>query len=198
MSTPAQVRSTASIEAFRLALLKFQQRVEDALIELDGQLRRAVDWIEHDRPAYWRQQVHNADDLIHDAKQNLARCLIYRATDDRPACREERAELKKAQARQAYCREKSERVRHWSRTLKHELFEYQGRVGHLERVLEHDIPRASDALRQILRQLESYQLERPPTAMELPEQYARDESPETPADCSPEETVQQKPHAAGD
>ncbi len=161
---PAHVRSSESIEAFRCALQKFQQRVEDALAELDGQIRRAVDWIEHNRPAYWEQQRRDADDAIHEAKLNLERCLIYRMTDERPACREERAALKQAQVRQDSCREKIEQVRHWKRNMNHEMFQYQGRVGKLRRMLEHDIPRANGVLQNILRQLESYQIERSPAA----------------------------------
>ncbi len=161
---PARVYSIESIEAFRTALQKFRQRVEDALVELDGQMRRAVDWIEHDRPAHWRKQAKAADDWIHEAKLNLERCLIYRVTDERPSCREERAMLKKAQARRDYCRDKMERVRHWKRNMHHQLFEYQGRISKLSRLLEHDIPQADAALLHILRQLEAYQLEHPPAA----------------------------------
>lgn len=161
---PARVYSIESIEAFRVALLKYQRRVEDALVALDSQMRRAVDWIDRDRPAYWRAQAKEADQWIHKAKLDLERCLIYRVTDRRPACREERVILKKAQARREYCRDKMERVRHWKRDLHHELYEYQGRISKLSRMLEHDIPRANAALLHILQQLEEYQLEQPPTS----------------------------------
>ena len=178
MSHSAQVRSTASIEAFRAALLKFQQRVEDALAELDGQMRRAVDWVETDRPAYWRQESFDADDRIQEAKRALDRCLMFRVGDERPACQEERDALEEAKAHREYCREKVERVRHWNRTLKHELVEFQGRLGQLQRLLEYDIPRASGVLQKIQRQIEFYNLERPPEAMEMPESYARTDTPE--------------------
>jgi exonuclease VII large subunit len=165
---PARVYSIDSIEAFRTALLKFQQRVEDALVELDGQMRRAVTWIEHDRPAHWRKQAKDADAWIHEAKLDLERCLIYRVTDERPSCREERAALKKAHAQREYCRDKIERVDYWKRNMHHELYEYQGRISKLSRMLEHDIPQANAALLHILRQLEAYQLEQPPTADQAP------------------------------
>ena len=161
---PAQVYSIESIEAFRVALLNYQHRVEDALVELSSQIRRAVDWIDHDRPAHWREQAKEADRWIHDAKLDLERCLIYRATDRRPACREERVMLKKAKARREYCRDKIERVHHWKRSLHHQFYEYQGRISNLKRILEHDIPRANAALLHILQQLEQYQLEQPPPA----------------------------------
>jgi len=173
---PARVYSIEAIEAFRVALLKFQQRVEDALVGLDGQMRRAVDWIEHDRPAHWRTLAKEADARIHEAKLDLERCLIYRVAEERPSCREERANLKKAQARRDYCRAKIERVRHWKRNMHHQLYEYQGRISKLNRLLEHDIPQARAALQHILRQLESYQLEQSPTAPQTTEETQASEN----------------------
>jgi hypothetical protein len=40
MSTPAKVHSSDAIEAVRLALLSFIERVTDALAELSGEMRR--------------------------------------------------------------------------------------------------------------------------------------------------------------
>src|SRR5689334_17546694 len=76
MSSPAQVRSTDAIEALRASLLKFQQRVQNAVDVLDGELHRASNWVEHDRPAYWKQQTHEAEDAVHAAKIELERCLM--------------------------------------------------------------------------------------------------------------------------
>ena len=164
MSSPAQVRSIASIESFRHALLDFGHRMDEALVELGGQMRRAVDWIEQDQPSYWRHQAREADDAIHETKMNLERCLLNRVADQRPACREQREELKMARVRREFCRAQIERVRHWRRALKHEIFEYEGRIGQLKRVLEQDIPRAIANLEKILRQLEAYRIEQAPRA----------------------------------
>ena len=65
--------------------------------------------------------------------------------------------MKKAQARQAYCEEKVERVRHWQRSLQHELFEYQGRISQLVRLVEVDAPQAIGVLHKVVRRLEEYQ-----------------------------------------
>ena len=82
---------------------------------------------------------------------------MFPIADERPSCYEERAALKKAQARLAYCQEKTERVRHWQRTVEHELFEYQGRISQLVRVVEVDVPHAIGVLHKIVRHLEEYQ-----------------------------------------
>jgi exonuclease VII large subunit len=157
MSTSANVHSLEAIDALRLALVKFVDQVSDALAELDAEMRRMLEWLEHDRPRYWKTQVRQSIDRVHEAQQALHRCLMFPIADERPSCREERAALKKAQARQAYCEEKVERVRHWQRSVQHELFEYQGRISQLVRLVEVDVPQAIGLLHKIVRRLEEYQ-----------------------------------------
>jgi hypothetical protein len=157
MSSGANVHSLEAIEAVRGALVSFVEQVRDALAELQSEMRRVADWLEHDRPRYWRTQVRLANDGVHEAQQSLHRCLMFPIAKERPSCYEERAALKKAQARLAYCEEKAERVRHWQRVIQHELFEYEGRISQLVRVAEEEVPRAIGVLGKVLRRLEEYQ-----------------------------------------
>ncbi|MCA9232709.1 MAG: hypothetical protein KDA57_18815 [Planctomycetales bacterium] len=172
MAGSARVESVAAIERFRGALARYEQRVEDALETLSGELRRALDWLEHERPAYWKEQTRLADDAIHQARQDLDRCLMFPVADERPACREEKANLKRAQLRLEFCREKSERVKHWNRQLQHEMFEYEGRIGQLRRMLETELPAAKAKLQQIVRRVDAYQIERSPEVHDPAEQVA--------------------------
>lgn len=162
MNGPAQVHSIAAIERLRNSLARFEHLSTGALDGLNAELQRAIDWIEHDRPAYWKKQAQVAADEVHQAKLDLERCLMFPVADERPTCREERANLKKSQVRLEHCREKCEQVKHWNRQLKHELFEYEGRVGQLRRMLENQVPASRAKLQQIVQRLEEYQIERPP------------------------------------
>jgi len=165
MTDSAQVHSIEAIERFYIALAEFESKVQATLDTLDGELQRAVDWLQHDAPAHWKQQEKVAANAVHQAKLDLEHCLAYPIAGEHPACREERAALKKAQLRWDYCREKRERVKHWQRVLHHELYEYQGRVGHLRKLLETDLPKARARLRQIVRRLDAYRIERPPEVL---------------------------------
>ncbi len=157
MSGPAKVQSSEAIEAVRRTLILFIERVNDALAELGSEMRRVQEWLEHDRPGYWKKQVRVAMDEVHEAQQALHRCLMFPIAGERPSCYEERAALKKAQARLVYCQEKGERVRHWQQTLRHELFEYEGRISQLTKLVDIDVPQAIGVLDRILRNLEEYQ-----------------------------------------
>jgi hypothetical protein len=157
MSTPANVHSVEAIELLRAALASFIGQIEDALTELDSEMRRMLEWLEHDRPKHWKLQLRLAADDVHAAKQALHRCLMFPIADEKPSCSEERAALQWAQARQAYCEEKVERVRHWQRTMEHELFDYRGRISQLVRLVDVEVPQATGVLRKIVRRLEEYQ-----------------------------------------
>lgn len=153
----ANVKATDAIESVKAALAAFAKQSTDGLSEIDAEIRRTIEWIEHDRPKYWKERVRRAADAVGQAKAELHRCLSYAPSfQDRPSCSEQRAALKKAQAQLAYCEEKQERVRHWAREMGHEMHEYQGRVTSFSTVLESDVPAAMAALEQMLTTIEKY------------------------------------------
>jgi hypothetical protein len=156
MSTPAKVHSSEAIEAVRMALMSFSAQVGDALTELSAEMRRMQEWLEHDRPRYWKAQIRRAVDMAHEAQQALHRCLMFPIANERPSCTEERTALKQARARLAYCQEKEDRVRRWQQTMRHEMFEYEGRISQLVRLVEVEVPQAIGVLNKILRNLEEY------------------------------------------
>ncbi|MEX2091659.1 MAG: hypothetical protein WD971_03230, partial [Pirellulales bacterium] len=159
----ANVRSLEAIHTVRAALVSFRDELDQALAMIDLEMRHVLDWLEHDRPRFWRTQVRIANDAVTEARAALHRCLMYPINDERPSCYEERAELKKAEARLAYCDEKSERLRHWIREVRHEMFEYQGRISQLRDLAEIDTPQAMAILDRLLARLHEYQSIRPHT-----------------------------------
>lgn len=157
MNGSANVRSLAAITAAKAALVSFADQVEQALATIATESRRMLEWLEHDRPRYWRSRIRVATDEVTEARAALQRCLMYPVGDERPSCREERAALKRAEARLAYCEEKAERLKHWKRELQHELFQYEGRISQLVRLVEADVPEAIQMINKLLERLEEYQ-----------------------------------------
>ncbi|MGL4512957.1 MAG: hypothetical protein ACRCT8_07675 [Lacipirellulaceae bacterium] len=155
MST-ASVKSFEAIGRVREEVLKFSARAGDGLTEINGQVRRTLDWIAHDRPGYWKDRTRRAFDAVSEAKNALHRCLMYPINDEQPSCTEERAALKKAEAHYQWCLAKQERVHEWVRTLNHELEEYKGRVAKLRHLIEVDAPRGAAHLERLVVALEAY------------------------------------------
>lgn len=192
MSSQAHVESVAALEAFRAALAAFESRMQGALDSLSAEVRRADGWLDFEAPPYWKEQEKKAHDAVHQARLELERCLMFPVADEKPTCREERANLKRAEQRLDYCREKKALVRHWQSELNHEMYEFDGRIGHLKRVLETDLPAARAKIQQIIRTIEGYQIERAPGSAETvrstvatPRGEGRAESRPTPAEEEP-------------
>ncbi|MEM9351930.1 MAG: hypothetical protein AAGA92_02865 [Planctomycetota bacterium] len=177
MSRSADVRSVEAIERLRRALVRFASRSTGAVETLESQLRRAGDWIANDRPAYWREQSREAHNDAHQAKLDLERCLMFPVADEKPACREEKAVLRAAKDREAYCLEKIDAVKRFARQIDHEQHEFTGRVGHLKQALETELPRAERMLREVLRRIDAYQVEQAPPVDAVPEAPTQAEPP---------------------
>lgn len=164
MNDQASVRSFDSIQRVREELLAFANRSTDGLTELNREIRRVIDWVEHDRPGHWKICVRQAYDNVTEAKGALHRCLMYPINDEQPSCSEERAGLKKAEAALDYARGKQERVRHWVQLLRHELHEYEGGITQLKEYVEVDVPQGAARLGRTLAALEQYAATSLPTS----------------------------------
>ena len=157
MSNSANVHSSDAVEAIRASLLSFVEQVSDSIVTMDLEMRRVLEWVEHNRPLHWKNQNRLATERLNEAQAALHKCLMYPKTlNDRPTCYEEREAVKMAQRRVDYCQHKADRVRHWKRVLPHEVLEYKGRISKLKRLVEVELPTAVGVLEQILRRLEEY------------------------------------------
>ncbi len=190
----ANVRSLEAIEAVRTALASFRDELEHSLSMIDIEMRRLLDWLEHDRPPFWRTQLRKAQDGVTEARSALHVCLMYPVADERPSCREERAALKQAEAKLAYCNEKAEKLRHWIREVRHEMFEYEGRISQLRDLAEIDVPQAMAVLSRLLARLHEYQAIRsqtgrmvdPPSSPSLAAELMPSRIPAEPQTATPE------------
>lgn len=157
MSQSADVRSIEAIRDFRQAFATFALEADRALVTVDLEIRRGLDWIEHDRPEFWSREIRRWTERVKQFKDELDRCLTFQGGGDRrPSCIEERKRLERAQKKLREAEEKVEVVRHWMRVIRHEIEEYIGRVVLLKQVLEGDMPRGLALLDRMLTALEAY------------------------------------------
>jgi hypothetical protein len=69
----ANVRSVEVIAHFRAAMIGFEHAATDAIGQVQMEIHRVLEWIEHDRVAYWQDQVRRGWDRIAEARANLER-----------------------------------------------------------------------------------------------------------------------------
>lgn len=157
MGPSARVTSIDAVRAFTAALRCFGEEASGALTDLELEVTRAVEWIQHDRKGYWTQQVRRGWDGVAEARSNLERAMTFRrVADHRPACREEKMLLEKMKRRLRVAQEKVEAVRRWSYAVDRAVTECRSSVSQFARWLEVDLPQALAALEGISSALESY------------------------------------------
>ena len=157
MARAAKVISIEAIQAFSFSLDNFR---EDAGIALEGvtvQLRRAVDWVQHQQKDYWSAQLRRAEDEYNEARINLYRArTVRRVGDVQPSCIDEQRAMDRARRRVVLCQQKREAVRHWTRAIDRAMNDYVGCVSQLNGWLDADAPKALASLQQIVATLENY------------------------------------------
>lgn len=156
MGTSANITSVAEIDHFRLALKRFEDGASDALTSVMMQIRRTVDWVEHDQLQHWRMRVRRGHDEVSETRTTLERCRMFALEGERRGCAEEQKAFEKAKRHLRHAQEKVEIVKTWARTLSHETAEYQASTSELGGWLEGECPKALAALERMMTSLEAY------------------------------------------
>jgi hypothetical protein len=163
MGEQAKVTSTEVLRNLTAALHRFESDARDGITELLLELRRAKDWIEHDRARYWPREVHRASDAVAVARHDLERCEMALRQEDKRSCYEQRLALDRAQRRLRLAEDKVRAARRWRVTMQRQADHFEGRLARLVNYLDADLPRAVAALERMLAALDRY-TERPAPA----------------------------------
>ncbi len=156
MSSSARVTSIEALDQLRTGMADVDHQLRDVLIQLDLELRRAMEWIEQEMTIYWPNQVRKASDRLLEAKNELERCQLRVGADERPACYEQKKAVEKAVRRLHLCESKVRDVRKWKIKLRQEIKETESGLGSIANFLDADIPRALASLERQLLALRQY------------------------------------------
>ena len=169
MSRSANVTSIDAVAEFKAVLQQFEADVRDALVTLQLESQRAIDWIENDRATYWPHQVRTASEKVTEARNNLERAQLSIRPDDKPSCYQDKKELASAIKRLRYVEDKVRLVRQWRRRLHHETDEFHSKVGRIDQIIDVDLSRAIAALDRIVTALDRYSDQSKPRTAEREE-----------------------------
>lgn len=156
MSGSARIQTIDAVTMLAAALRRFGEEAGIAIIDLDLEVNRALDWIQHERRDYWDTQVRRAWERIDEARADLDRCLRMAVADQRPSCYEERKALDRAKRRLRTAEEKVETVRRWTHTSDRETLHYRVSAGQLSGWLQAELPQALAVLERMQAALEAY------------------------------------------
>jgi chaperonin cofactor prefoldin len=162
----AHVINVAAISDFRASLASFAVSARQAVVDLDLEVKRALDWVTRDRPAFWSNEVRKAHEAVARAKDDLANSRTYKRIGDFvPACLEEKKTLEIAKRRLEYVEKKLDTCKHWSMVVRRAVDEFQGPIQQLMGMLDGDIPQAMAVLDRMSMALEQYAATPTPAAV---------------------------------
>ena len=156
MSQQANVNSIHAIESLYSAMREYESDARDAITILLLEVRKAVDWIDHDRTSYWPRQVRQASEAFIEARNELERRELTTRPEEKPSCYEQKLIVDQAKRRLRFCESQVEIVKKWRRILHHEVLEFESGIGKLSESLETDFPRAKATLQRLLTALQKY------------------------------------------
>jgi outer membrane translocation and assembly module TamA len=161
MNRQANVHSIDALRQFRAAVVAFAETVQEVLDILALESQRTVEWVRHDRSAYWRRQVRLAEQRLASAQDQLQNKTLTIDGRDRPAATEEKQAVHRARQRLRLAEQKTSRVSQLSGLLQHQADEYRGVLAKLQQLVEMDLPQAVAALDRMTNSLEKYTQIRP-------------------------------------
>jgi hypothetical protein len=163
MSSQAEVRSIEALKQFRSALALFAEDALAALGGVDMELRRTVHWVQHDRLAYWQEQIKRRRELVAMAQAEVFKRQLAKTPDYSPAFSEQKEILRKAEASLRDAEYRLTLVKKWEPALQQAVLEYHGSVRRIKTLAGGDVPRAIALLERIIDALEAYLREAPPS-----------------------------------
>ncbi len=156
MNQSANVTSIEAVQAFRTALVKFEENASESITTLELEIRRAVNWIEVDRRRYWPVQVKQASEEMAQARNALERCQLKYGSEEAPSCYEQKKDYERAKRRLRYCEDQVRNVKQWIQTIRQELTLFDGQMAKMRLSVDSELPLAIASLSNLLGALERY------------------------------------------
>jgi len=163
MSTQAVVRSIDALRELRTAMALYGEDTLSALGSVDMEVRRVVQWLQYDRPAYWQEQVKRRREEVAAARAEVFRRKLAKTPDYTPAFSEQKELLRRAEARLQDAETRAALSKSWAVKLPQAVLEYHACSRRLGDHARSDVPRAVASLTRMIEAIEAYLSEPPPT-----------------------------------
>jgi hypothetical protein len=164
MSQSANVTSIDSIKDFRASLCRFAEDTKNALGAMEMEIRRTSEWLLHDRPMYWQNEIKRRKESLSMAQSELFRRRLQAGPGREVKDTEQKEAVRIAQRRLVEAEDKLERVKKWAPVFQHAVSEYQARARPTGDMLESDVRLALELLDRMTNALDAYVTMAPPTS----------------------------------
>jgi hypothetical protein len=157
MSQSARVTSIDVLPLLAAALQKFRSEGSGAVDDVAGEVRRALEWIHHDRKDYWTMELRRGEEALNQARVQLQQAVAVRRIGDRaPTCADEKRAVERAKRRVETARRKLDAVRHWSIALERAADDFRRSHMQFTSWIDIDVSRAVTTLNKMSESLVDY------------------------------------------
>lgn len=162
MSNQTSVHSIDALKDFRVGLALFSEHALGALGAVEMEVRRTIQWLQHDRRMYWQDQIKRRREMVANAKAELFRRQLQKTPEHSPSCVEQKELLRKAEASLHDAEMRAAMVKKWEPKLQQAVLEYHGSIRRIKDLSSGDVPRAMARLERMIDALEAYLRVAPP------------------------------------
>lgn len=166
MSRFARVDSLDSLQAFKVALVKFAETASVALSDAESEISRTMNWLENEQTAHWKNQIRKRQQILERCKEALRQKKLFPDAFGRPqpTFDEEKA-VRKAVAMLEEAEQKLAATRKYVTVMRREQQNYKGGVQRIYTCVEADVPGAVAQLSGMLATLKQYVATGPASAV---------------------------------
>lgn len=155
MAESARISSVAALRDLKVALSEFIEQINIAFAAVDAEIGRMGQWLQQERPAYFKNAVRRAEDAVSRAKSDISRKQYMRAPEPVSVV-EERKILEKLKRRLEELQRKQDAVRKWAPRWEREAMMYKSTCRPLTEFVQSTLPRAIDRLEKMAVAIEDY------------------------------------------
>jgi len=155
MAESARINSVTALRDLKLALTDFIEQINIAFASVDAEIGRMGQWLQQERPAYYKHAVRRAEDAVTRAKSDISRKQYMRAPEPVSVV-EERKVLEKLKRRLEELQRKQDAVRKWGPRWEREAMMYKSTCRPLTECAQATLPRAIERLEKMAVAIEEY------------------------------------------
>ncbi len=190
----AKIDDLDVIKSLKRALIKFAETANVALTDAEGEVNRALMWLENEQRAYWEGQLRKRADHVERCKEAVRMKKLFKDSSGRtPSAVDEEKALRVAINRLDEAEQKQVNVKKFTNKLRKEILLYKGHVQRFATSVQNELPLAGAQLESLLDKLQQYvsldtatevksaaPTASPAAASEIPGGMSRGEAPEPP------------------
>ena len=166
MSRYARVDSLDSLQAFKVALVKFAEASMVALSDAESEISRTMMWLENEQTAHWQNQIRKRAQVVERCREALRSKKIFKdAFGRQQSTIDEEKALRRAILAFEEAEQKLANTRKAINVMRREQQNYKGGVQRFHTCVESDVPAAIAQLSNMLNSLREYVAAAPAAAV---------------------------------